>query len=307
MPEEHPVALRTYRYLRIALVSLVLWLAAAVVVEWRNTGYACWQTSLSAYYYTPAQGVFVASLVAIGVCLVVVTGNSRSEDVLLNLAGMCALVVALVPTPFRADCYSVEENLGERASNVANNVTALLVVGGVTLVVGVVVTVLGSRAEPGLAASAVPYAGTLPSWATAASAALLLGGTTAVFLLDRARFLGVAHYAAAVAMLVLVAVVVVSNAVGYGRLHVAVPGARTPAWANRYLVVALAMGASVVAILVWWWVAGLSHVVLWLEATLTVLFGVFWVLQTVELWDEVRRPQPAGATGPGAAADGPAP
>lgn len=54
--------------------------------------------SLSAFYYTPARGLFVGTLVAIGVALVAYRGYTRGENRLLNAAGALAVVVALAPT-----------------------------------------------------------------------------------------------------------------------------------------------------------------------------------------------------------------
>ncbi|WP_255583711.1 hypothetical protein [Dietzia sp. ANT_WB102] len=54
--------------------------------------------SISAFYYTPARGLFVGTLVAIGVALVAYRGYTRGENRLLNAAGMLAMVVALFPT-----------------------------------------------------------------------------------------------------------------------------------------------------------------------------------------------------------------
>jgi hypothetical protein len=88
---------KTYRYLRLALVALVALIMTAVALEWGRTH--CLQTSISAYYYTPARSIFVGSLVAIGVALIAIRGRSDGEDALLNLAGMLAPVVAFVPTP----------------------------------------------------------------------------------------------------------------------------------------------------------------------------------------------------------------
>ena len=56
-----------------------------------------YQPSLSDYYYTRLGDVFVGMLIAIGASLTVYAGYSRQEDWLLNLAGVLAVVVALVP------------------------------------------------------------------------------------------------------------------------------------------------------------------------------------------------------------------
>ncbi|MFL6272393.1 MAG: hypothetical protein ACJ75A_20050, partial [Actinomycetes bacterium] len=73
---------KSYRYLRLAMVGLLLCLAVSVVIQsWRQGDLL---GSVSAYYYTPAQAYFVAALVSIGVCLFCLRGSTEVEDVLLN-------------------------------------------------------------------------------------------------------------------------------------------------------------------------------------------------------------------------------
>ncbi len=281
-------AVQTYRYLRIGMVLLVVGLFAAVAAEWRKTGYSCFQTSISAYYYTPAQAVFVAALVAIGVCLVVIKGNTRREDVLLDVAGALAPVVAFVPTPYRERCYSVRDNLGERASNVTNNVSALLAVAVVAVAVVAVLGRIGrARGEQDL-----------PGPVGTAVAAVVVVVVGVVFRLDRELFVERAHYTAAIAMFGCIVAVVVGNALGYARTQAtATQPMGKPAWANRYLAVAAAMVLGSLGIGAWWLALGWDHAVLGVESTLVLLFAVFWVLQTVELWDQVQRPESASPSG----------
>ena len=94
--------------------------------------------SISAYYYTPVRGVFVGSLVAVGLGLVAIKGREGWEDSMLNLAGMLAPLVALVPTPISVPVagFEVERRTvpAELVPAVENNVAALLVLGVVGLV-----------------------------------------------------------------------------------------------------------------------------------------------------------------------------
>ena len=76
---------------------MVVMLFASLIVVAMTTG-GCWQTSISAYYYTAAHSVFVASLCAIGILLITYRGSTDTEDILLDLAGVLAFVVAMVPT-----------------------------------------------------------------------------------------------------------------------------------------------------------------------------------------------------------------
>jgi len=114
-------AIKTYRYLRMAMVAMIALLAVSLVIEWSTTDPHCLQTSISAYYYTPVRAIFVGSLITIGVCMVVLKGNTEPEDILLNVAGILAPGVALVPTPGQGRCHSVpvvppETRAGSRRS-----------------------------------------------------------------------------------------------------------------------------------------------------------------------------------------------
>src|SRR5688572_22472438 len=100
-------ARKTYRYVRIGMVGAVVLLAGSVLLEQREVTNGCWQTSISAYYYTPVRAVFVGVLMAIGLMLIVIKGNNELEDGCLNVAGMLAPVVALVPTSDHGRCWSI--------------------------------------------------------------------------------------------------------------------------------------------------------------------------------------------------------
>ena len=89
-------AVTTYRYVRIGLVALVVFLGVSIFTTWLPA--KDWQTSISAYYYTSSHSVFTASLCAVGACLIIYQGRTTTEDVLLNFSGLLAFVVGLVPT-----------------------------------------------------------------------------------------------------------------------------------------------------------------------------------------------------------------
>lgn len=55
-------------------------------------------TSISAFYHTPLRNYFVATVVALGLFLILYKGFSKAENLWLNLAGCAALVVAFFPT-----------------------------------------------------------------------------------------------------------------------------------------------------------------------------------------------------------------
>ncbi|MEU2347834.1 hypothetical protein [Modestobacter sp. NPDC049651] len=277
-PDPALAAVKTWRYLRLAMIVLVAALLAAVLHEHARAPGGCWQPSISAYWYTPAQGALVGALVAIGVCLVCLKSSTEGEDLLLNLAGICAPVVALVPTPDAGGCSSVPAATAGRDAAVATSVTALLAAGGLALgVVGVLTAVRltrGGRQRPGRTA-VVGYAVVTALWAAA------LG----VFLGARGWFVGHGHVVAAGAMFGLVFLTVCLDAVDFRT-------SRTARRVNRYAWVAAGMAAAAVAHVVLLLTLDWAHWALSLETSLIVLFAVFWVLQTVELWNEGLRRRP---------------
>lgn len=59
--------------------------------------------SISAYYHTPMRDVFVGSLFAIGTSLYLYKGYTTAEDIVLDVAGICAVCIALLPTSCPAE------------------------------------------------------------------------------------------------------------------------------------------------------------------------------------------------------------
>lgn len=88
----------TYRLLRmgLALVAILLPLALWIGAETPRP-------SISDYYHAGGwmRDLFVGSLCAIGVFLVLYKGYSAREDVALDLAGVAAIIVAFVPSDRR--------------------------------------------------------------------------------------------------------------------------------------------------------------------------------------------------------------
>ena len=90
---------RTYFDLRIGIAVLgaalpvMLWLGGSIL-----DGDPL-RSSMSAYYYSPSmRNVFVGVLVAIGLCLVLYRGFSTPENRALDVGGLLAVGVAMVPT-----------------------------------------------------------------------------------------------------------------------------------------------------------------------------------------------------------------
>jgi hypothetical protein len=195
-------------------------------------------------------------------CLLCLRGNTPVEDVLLNLAGMCAPVVAFVPTP-DAGTTSVPIALEARTSNIANNVTALLAVGALALVI---VAIMAVREES-----------TRTSKIASAAAGVIWLVALLVFELARHVFDHDAHYAAAVLMFGCIIAVVVINAAEFNT-HISGSAVRNP-----YSPVAAGMGLAIVVI-GGAGVLGWRHWTIAIETSLIVLFAVFWIVQTTELW-----------------------
>src|SRR5438093_10452256 len=87
--------IKSYRYLRIGIIGAVVLLAISDLIEHLKTH--CWQDSISSYYYTPVRSIFVGTLFAVGLSLIVYTARTVWEDLCLNLAGMFVFVVAVAP------------------------------------------------------------------------------------------------------------------------------------------------------------------------------------------------------------------
>ncbi|MGY2127723.1 hypothetical protein [Blastococcus sp. SYSU DS0617] len=285
-PDPAVAAVKSYRYLRLAMVAMVFGLAVAVVHEVLRVDGNCWQTSLSGYYYTPVQNLFVGALIAIGVCLVSLKGNTDSEDVLLNFAGMCAPFVALVPIHDPSACGVVTDDLN-RDLNIANNVVALLAVIGAALAALAVLWWHNRRTSNG---EPLPTRIEILGYA---ESVLLFGATVAVFWLQPEWFDRYGHPVAAIAMFTFIFANVVVNAVNiyYERKGTRAPVRRL----NRYTWTAIAMAVSVAGNVLLW-ALGFDHWLLTIEASLIGCFAVFWGLQTWELWDQGLRKEPAATT-----------
>lgn len=144
----------TYRYLRFGMIGAIVLLTISILIEAYIKAPDCWQTSISAYYYTPVRAIFVSCLIALSLSLIVYKGRTPLEDTCLNLAGMLAPVVAVVPTKNIGTCWSLipkpkPESNGMLAdwylTNIANNFYALLIAGTIGWVVALCVSWKGNQ------------------------------------------------------------------------------------------------------------------------------------------------------------------
>lgn len=269
---------RTYRYVRLAMVAVLLMLLVSVLIERVKTDPGCWQESISAYYYTPVHAVFVGALLAVAVCMVVLKGNTNLEDVLLNLGGMFAPVVAFVPTPGAGSCWSVPVTPTDATPSIANNMWGLFAAGGLGILISIWLWRTGE-------------------WDRRQTRALLV--SIGIFVIGLAWFIGLrsnfkanAHYVTAVLLFVMIIGVVFLNARQSRRSPVT--ERRIGLWAPRlYYVIANLMAVCVLLGFVGW-LADLKYVVLVVEAALILLFLAFWTIQTLELWDRGLRAEASG-------------
>jgi hypothetical protein len=266
--------LKTYRYLRVGMVLLMVLLGVSIIVDRVGGPAGQFQTSISDYYYTPVQSVLVGSLVAVGACLIIMRAERDVEDIFLNLAGMFAPLVAFVPI----DREGVTEGVLSSASAaefVDNNVTTVVITGAIALAVAVAVLV---RSWPQLRGTGLRVRRIL---GLVAAAAIILG-TWLWYDLAPDSFQGTGddvaggHFTAAIALFVCMGVVVLCNAL---------PPTAAPFHAIYAAIVALMVVNGIVAVL-FGLAVGPFDWRYWLLAVETAgiaLFVVFWLVQTVEL------------------------
>jgi len=271
---------KTYLYLRVGLVALAVFLGASLVIE-LTVGDGSWLGSISAYYYTPVRAVFVGTLVAMGVCLIAIKGRDRPrEDLMLNLAGMCAPVVALCPTPLEdvVACGDATRCVPPAyVPGVENNIGALLVVGVIGLLFAARTVRRGAEEGRDLVALGVSATGIV--------------GLALWFLLGRDSFLDYAHYGTAVPMFGLIVAVAVVNAAKVDEFVDAggtLAMGRAATFRMAYRLIAWVMGLVIVGALAVFVIKAATgsqpfdHWVFVVEALLLVAFATFWILQTVQ-------------------------
>jgi hypothetical protein len=263
----------TYRYLRLSIILLTSLLGVAVGLQIIADGGTV-LPSVSAYYYTPARGVFVASLCAVGACMVIHRGRSDLEDVLLNFSGYLAFFVAFVPTARTEAADGVAVIPEDVVDAVINNTWAILVVGALAFVVEMVVLPQQERST-----------GTRGGRAALVISALAYVGLLLFFLVARQSFLDWGHGLAAIVLFVGIMGVVGVNGIAMARARQEAGHTKRTRWFNRYTYGFLGMLVSAILIVV----AVRPFVEQWifvLEAALIAQFLGFWITQTVERWTE---------------------
>jgi hypothetical protein len=283
-PDPMDALVKSYRYLRIAIVLVLVVLGASIGSEWFATaGDHCLQGSISAYYYTPVQPILVGALLAMGTCMIAVKGNSLWEDTALNLAGMVAPLVALVPTSGTGNCMSVAFAGQETGPGISNNVTALLIGGVVAALVGLFMGLRDRREN--LGGRPVQK----PTWWGLAIATALIVGAIFWYRVWRESFLDAAHYTAAVTMFIFVGVAAGTNGFywrGRGWNPLRWLRAREGGWASVYRSVPIGMILAGAATLAIGEAMDSKHTVFVLEFVEIGFFILYWVTQTAEQWDQ---------------------
>ena len=282
MPSRSQSAILTYRALRMGVVAVALLLMTSLVLEViRTKGLEL--TSISASYYSPVSKVFVGVLVATGMALIAIMGREKSEDGALNLAGMLAPTIGMLPTTVGPSAPGAcREGVGKCIPSTAlidveNNVSSLLVLGFLVLL-GALIYVLknhGAR-SPQLRRMILPGA----VWLVSAT----------LWLFARELMLVHGHNLAAFVFFILLAWVARINALdppdGPTVMRL------TPkAYQRGYKIVSTAMIATIVltaiydiGIRVGWLPNPYPQWFFVAESLLLALFIAFWVLQTAHFW-----------------------
>jgi hypothetical protein len=299
-PAPPAMALRTYTALRLGSVGVIAVLAIAIIKEYNSAG-NCLQGSISAYYYTAVQSVFVGTLLSLGLVMIVLWGKSATEDGFLNLAGLLAAVVAFVPTSDTNRCGIVdaagaqvdttrEKNAVLRASHdaVVNNMSAYLLVVAAVLVITLAVGLLAYR-EDWKSITEHPIAYWVP-WALALLFLLYIGNK---LMHDKPWIYANAHNLSATLMFVFIGLVVVNVGIQKWRGEHDREGGQHN-WAFVYWGVAALMVIGGVGIRLFAKDISAdfgSHRTFWLEAWEIFLLAIFWILQTRDRWHDGAPPR----------------
>ena len=276
---------KSYRYLRITMIGLLLALAAAVFYQ--SIRQHSVLASVSAYYYTAARTVFVGALIGLGACMIALQGMDNPENTFLNLGGVFAIVVAIVPTGRGADfdtavracqqasgaflTQSASKNLAcptvlalqnATKADVENNMAALVIVGILALILAGIMLFRNGTARR-------------RRWVLAGffAAALLWGCGVAALFVSVDWLAANGHYIAAGCLLACVLGVAGANA------H------RRRAYLYPWVAIVM-VGVSGAVILLWR--CGTISLFL-VEMVVAFLFVVFWGVQTAELEVAARR------------------
>jgi hypothetical protein len=311
---------KTYRYLRIGMIGAVVLLAVSIGIEVNKAD--CLQTSISAYYYTPVEAIFIGFLIALALALIVYKGRSAWEDFFLNIAGILAPVVAVAPTTDVGRCWSVPpikfpvREDGTLANwvvtNIENNIYAVLAIGLFAVVVMIITATKDARPDAELGQrlrkdgsgrqqameenNAERRKRVREIWGPPiVSLVLLIGGWLAIAFWD--DFNTRAHGVAALILIACLGFAIIAQA-NFLRPEKGVPWSernKRLVWIYGGIVALMALGGT----FIWLTRVFEDHTVFALEAWEIGLFAVYWIFETIGKWDEEVRH--LGPSSPGSA------
>ncbi len=268
---------RTYRYVRLGIVGAVLAIFVSLVAVGTTSG---WPPSISALFYTPGRTVFVGALFAISLVLLALSGHSV-EQALLDLAAIALPLVAIVPTVIQTgdvpgltvECIDSTSCVpAQYVPDIANGMVTFAVLGGAGVILAVVLALVQRTISGGLLVAI-------------AVAAAMIAGMTIWWAVDPASYVPSAHLVATVAFLAIMALVALMAAAGAG--------------GTSYRTLYGVLSALFVLSLIFVVVASIIGaggdpnaapgvpLILIGEAVALALFGMFWLAQTAQKWNEV--------------------
>jgi hypothetical protein len=283
-PRRTPITLAIYRDLRVGMVVLMVMLAAGVIIE--KISAPCWQSAISAYYYTSAHSIVIAALLALGTLFIVYRGSTDTEDVLLTLAGVSALTAAMVPQgrpepplcPGRADLPSDYKFEAARLPNVWAVAIALGL--GYLVIWSVMLVQWWWRGDPPQLRKLGGIVSLCVFWLIMA-----LGLIALIFFRD--KFLKYAHGAAGVLLLSAFIATTFCTAYVVGREDPSKSPHRR-CYQRIYWGIARVMVVTLILVVAVHLVQPRWLGVLWvlvIETLLILEFAAYWVVQTIELWN----------------------
>jgi hypothetical protein len=265
----------------MAMPLLGLVLATSVLIQVFSTRPTCWLGSISAYYYTPARAVFVAALCAIGAALVIFKASTTREDTALNLAGVGAFALALIPTPLNSitpdadfeECSRSNEPTTTQLEAALNNNALTLVIGVTLLAVAFWVCFWVLRSQSGRPNLRSVLAATVLSLAGWVGYVIWQVTDASVRTVERAG-----HAGGTICLFL-----GISFSVARGQQA---PARSKGIFAAGYVasLVLMIAGAAVFGSL-WLFADNKFNALFWFETSLIAAFVLFWTLQTIEKWD----------------------
>jgi hypothetical protein len=268
-----PVTLTIYRDLRVGMVVITLMLFVAIVIE--ELSATCWQFALSAYYYTSAHSIMIAALLALGTLLIVYKGSNDTEDVFLTLAGVSALMIAMVPQGRPAMLCGRDDLPPQFQPAVQPNVWAV-VVALFAGWLGMFCLHLRKRTWQPKRLLGILALGIF--WLI-----MVLGFIALVFF--PSWFNANIHGIAGVSMLLSFIITVFCAAYVVGREDISKSPHRRGYQRWYRWIAAVMVGTLIAVIAVHLRHPGWELWVLLMETLVIVEFAVYWMVQTVELWD----------------------